>query len=123
LAGFFRNLVNRINNRARSFNEGAGAEGPPEPSWTVPPMEGPPPPPPPIIEEGPSNNDQVSIYDIYGTYIGTNDWSGWYESTLYNSYSSKIHLLNLIQQLEDAYYMEWDWDQWRLDYAAAHAGV
>jgi hypothetical protein len=119
LAGFFKNLINRVNDRFKQFNEGPGSQEPVEPPWT--PGEPPPPPPPIDVPEEPSKYDQVSIYDDFGQYIGTNDWDGWWNATVYNTYASRVHVITLIGYIEDEYGADWDWKEWREAYAAAHA--
>lgn len=96
---------------------------PPEPPWGP----GQPPPPPDLpgsfFTTPPDADDRVTLYDYFGDRIGTNDWSGWWDAAVKNTYHDQIHVLNLIQLLEDEYDIEWDWEAWREAYASAHAGV
>lgn len=94
---------------------------PPEPPWG--PGQPPPPQPPGYTWNPPDSYDRVTIYDDFGDVIGTNNWEGWFNATARNTYAGQIHVLNLIQLIEDEYGIDWDWDAWREAYAAAHAAV
>lgn len=119
MAGFFKKLVNRI---LRGGTEAPPL--PPEPPWIEAPGIDAPPAPEPIEDhEAPNLLDNISLYDNFGNYIGTENWQGWWDATIYLKYQGDIHVINLIQVIEDEYDIEWDWQAWREAYAAAHAAV
>lgn len=85
------------------------------------------PPEPPIEEPEEVEPDEVqSIYNIDGSYVDTQDWTGWWNITLLgsdrfaNRYGGLLSTLTLIRLLEDAYDIDWPWDDWKEAYASVH---
>jgi hypothetical protein len=124
MPSLWRRLSNFINERILEREEDEPYVPPPEDLGGGIIDEPPEPPDQPDGTVGP--NDQVTLTDDFGNYVGTHDWYDWYDETLRGRisfrmvYGYSITTRILISLLEEAYGIEWDWESWRRDYDAIH---
>ena len=121
----FRNFINRLIRGTEQLPPEPAPEPPPiaEPRYTPEATVFPDYYPPPE-DRVYGQYETFPLTDDFGVYRGTQTWGQWYFDTTLSleefraKYGYDFHNLDLIDLLEAELGIDWDWEQWRNDYAA-----